>query len=64
MMLGKPNASTSEDNIYLVRFRDDPGPVNFTFLRRATRLRRELYEALGACTFTSPARFLGGSNVT
>ena len=38
--------------------------LKFLFSRRATRLRQEPYEALGACKFTSPARFLGGSNVT
>ena len=32
--------------------------LNFLFPRRATRLRREPHEALGACTFTSPARSL------
>ena len=38
--------------------------LNFLFPRRATRLRREPYEALGACKFTSPVRFLGESNIT
>ena len=38
--------------------------LNFLFPRRATRLQREPYEALGAGEFTSPVRFLGGSNVT
>ena len=38
--------------------------LNFLFPRRATRLRREPYEALGACQFTSPVRCLGESNVT
>ena len=38
--------------------------LNFLFPRRATRLRREPYGALGACKFTSPVRFLGESNVT
>ena len=38
--------------------------LNFLFPRHATRLRREPYEALGACKFTSPVRFLGESNVT
>ena len=37
---------------------------NFLFPRRATRLRREPHEALGACKFTSPVRFPGESNVT
>ena len=38
--------------------------LNFLFPRRATQLRREPYEALGACKFKSPVRFLGKSNVT
>ena len=38
--------------------------LNFPFPWHATRLRREPYEALGACKFTSPARFLGGYDVT
>ena len=38
--------------------------LNFLFPRRATRLRREPYETLGACKFTSTVRFLGESNVT
>ena len=40
------------------------GRLNSLFPRRATRLRREPYETLGACKFTSPACFLGGPNVT
>ena len=40
------------------------GRLNFLSPRRATRLRREPYEALGACKFTSQAHFLRGSNVT
>ena len=40
------------------------GRLNFLFPQRATRLRREPYGALGACKFTSPARFLGEFNVT
>ena len=40
------------------------GRLNSLFPRRATRLRREPYEALGTCKFTSPAPFFGGSNVT
>ena len=60
--LRKISASTTEDKVYLVRFLDDPGPI-FFFPRRATRLQREPYETLGACKFTSPVRFLGGSNV-
>ena len=38
--------------------------LNFLFPRRATRLRREPFEVLGACKFTSSVRFLGESNVT
>ena len=38
--------------------------LHFLFPRRATRLRPEPYEALGACKFTSPVRFLGESNAT
>ena len=64
LWLGKNSASTTEDKLYLVRFLDDPGPINFLFPRCATRLRREPNEALGACKFTSPARFIGGFNVT
>ena len=63
--LGKISASTIEDKVYLVCFLDDPGPIKFPLPPAcATRLRQEPYEALGACKFTSPARFLGGSNVT
>ena len=40
------------------------GRLNFLFPRRATRPRREPYKALDGCTFTSPVRFLGESNVT
>ena len=36
----------------------------FLVPRRATRLRREPYGALSVCKLTSPARFLGESNVT
>ena len=38
--------------------------LNFLAPRRTTQLRQEPYEALSACNFTSPACFLGGSNVT
>ena len=38
--------------------------LNFLFPRRATRLRQELYEALGGCKFKSLVRFLGESNAT
>ena len=37
---------------------------SFLFLRRATRLRRELYEVLGVCKFTWLARLRRGSSVT
>ena len=37
---------------------------SFLFLRRATRLRRELYEVLDACKYISLAHLHGGSNVT
>ena len=37
---------------------------SFFFLRRATRLRRELYEFLGVYKHTSLARLHGGSNAT
>ena len=40
------------------------GRSSFLFPRRATRLRRGPYQALGACKFTSPVHFLGGSNLT
>ena len=62
--LGKVSTSTTEDKVYLVRFVDDLGPIKLPLPRRATRLQREPFEALGACKFTSPARFLRGSNVT
>ena len=45
--------------VYLARFLDDPGPIKLPLPRRATPLRREPCESLGACKFTSPARFLG-----
>ena len=62
--LEKNSASTTEDKIYLVRFLDDPGPIkNLLTPVRYTTSRRGPYETLGACKFTSPARFLGGSNV-
>ena len=68
--LGKISASTTEDKLYLVRFLDDPGPIKlhlpparYTTSTGATRLRREPYEALGACKFTSPVRFRGESNL-
>ena len=50
--LGKISASTTENRVYLVSSPDD------------TRLRRESFEALGACKFTSPVRFLWEPNVT
>ena len=59
----KISAGATEDKVYLVRFLDDPGLIKLP-LPPATRLRREPYKALGACRFTSPVRFLGGSNVT
>ena len=40
-------------------FRTTRDQSNFLFPRRATRLRRKPYEALGACMFTSPVSFLG-----
>ena len=39
-------------------------PSSFLFLRRATRLRRKLYEVLGVCKITWLARLHGGSSVT
>ena len=62
--LGKISASITEDKVYLVSFLDDPGPIKLPLPRRATRIRREPYEALGACKFTLPVRVLGESNVT
>ena len=62
--LGKNSTSTTEDKVYLVRFLDEPGPINFLFPRSATRNQRQPYEALGGCKFTSPVSFLGESNVT
>ena len=50
--LGNISASTSTDGVYLVCFFDDPGPIKLPFPRRATRLRRELYEVLGTSTLS------------
>ena len=47
--LGKISASTTEDKVCLIRFWTTRGRSNFLFPRRATRLRREPYEALGGC---------------
>ena len=62
--LEKFSASTTEDKVSLVRFWTTRDLLNFLFPRRATRLRPERYEALGACKFTSPGRFLGEPDVT
>ena len=62
--LGQISASTTEGGVYLVRFSVDPRLFKLIFLRRATRLRRGPYEALGIfrSTSTSPSR--GGFSVT
>ena len=53
------------DEVYLVRVLDDPGPSDLPLPpARYTTSTGAVYEALGARKFTSPARFLGGSNVT
>ena len=62
MVAWKISVSTTEDKVHLVHFLDLL--LNFLFPRRAIRLCREPYEALGACMFTSTARFLGGPNMT
>ena len=41
-------AGTTQDKVYLIGFLDDPGRLYFIYPLRATRLRREPYDDLGA----------------
>ena len=62
--LGKSSRAQSRTRYTWSGFWKTRGQLNFPFPWRATRFRREPYEALGAYKFTSPTRFLGRSNVT
>ena len=62
--LEKPARALPRTRYTLFTFWTTRDRLNSLFPRRATRLRRKPYEAVGACKFTSPVSFLGESNVT
>ena len=62
--VGKVNASTTGDKVYLVRFLDNPEPIELPLPPACYTASTRAVQGSWCLQVTSPVRFLGGSNVT